>query len=680
MNHEYDNTDRYSSITRRTRSDWSGICVEDAFRPNVHYVVRSTTRKLFYERVKTAQQEAARIAGCASMRDHTPRVKPQIAPCYTSFPRGAAAVAAIGMSAYLEFIETVSSDLITGFCLADNAELKSLRDRSGAAAETILSVVKKAAHAVEARLFSTCLTRQSTLSSIEVYRLFLASQQNMRFETVSEIIEAVVLYGDLFPSSVHIRFHPVSGRIITELKDISGPYFDLLPDIPLENLVEFGVMWTWDLSRKLVLHLPKESEGEESNKAVGPAPAPEQCRIPPLNQPRQPILDHDRMNTQQRLKGSLEYAMSGKSGAQNLSEEDLHPEVKKSFGMFLEALHKAGQQEDAWQDPRAEMLERTLGANAFTPGPFEGDPISGFDYSVPLGSNETQSGELFECVLDATCDDAAYEQLLTESAPLARQIRKLLYPNVTSVTEMERIKSSGSLDPGRLAMSGFSDAVYRRTLTHQTLDERGKPVLVIAADASSSLRRSQVRMIRILCAAWLQSIRRSRVQLLSCVYHSGSVHTGDSGSLVQWIKHPKKTASRDSEETIRALAGFLRGTGTQADALSIRYIVDEAEKLAAGRMVYLVLLSDAKWNSSFVGGRSGNVEVKRMFESLKSDYSDRLHTTLVVLGDQQPGIGSCLEAVIQVSNPELSDAAAVAGKIARYVAATMKERKKQIQQ
>jgi hypothetical protein len=241
---------------------------------------------------------------------------------------------------------------------------------------------------------------------------------------------------------------------------------------------------------------------------------------------------------------------------------------------------------------------------------------------------------------------------------------------------MERYRATGSLDPSRLAAAAFSDAVYRRILTGRKTDESGKPVLVIAADASGSLNPRQAELIRLLCAGWIRSVRRSSVQLICCLYHSDHIRMEESGRLVQWITHPRKTVGRDTAEAMRALAGFRSGQGAQADALSIRFIVDEAQRIAAGRMVFLVLLTDADWNKSFHGKANGAQEVAMTFEGLDADYPERLHKTVVVLGKEHHNLGNTPDAVINVPDEELKDIDAVSRRIARYVAVTMKERKR----
>ncbi|MBR9977226.1 MAG: hypothetical protein KFH87_03975 [Bacteroidetes bacterium] len=670
MNSNTGSTDHYPLHIRRSRSDWCGIRIDDAFRPNVDYIVRSTAHRMFSKQVLAAQSAAVRAARGKLPRDYRAE-KAQIAPCYTSWPRGPAAVAAIGMSAYIEFLQHTSADYLREHCLKDEEKIAALQKAFAVSIDDIRNVVGKIASTVEIRLFSVLLGRNPELKSVEVYRLFLASQKELLFTSVKEIIEGVVLFGDIFPPLEYFPVNKISRNITTEMLNVSHPYLSELHELKPEKNFAFGVAWVWALSDVMAAHLPKESLQKKSNR--GPLPC---GSIPPLDRNRQPMLDNRSADAQLILNASLEFALCGKSGADTIEKEELDPEASRILQNFMRSIVEAGRGNEIWEDPRADLLERRLGERGFLRDPLEGSPTMGLYCSVPLYGKEAASAELFESVMEEEANHADADRLRDDAAPLASEIRRLLYPNKTTVTEMEKIRPSGSLDPSRLAAADFSEAVYRSVKTRRTEDERGKPVLVIAADASSSLEVKQWRMIRLLCAAWILSVRRGRVQLLSCLYHSGRVHPGRSESLVRWIIHPRKTVHRSHDEAIRVLAGLVKGTGTQADAVSLRFIVDEAQKVAMGRKTYLVVFTDAKWNRSFRSAQTGLEEMRLMLKQLKLDYPGCLHTTLIVLGDELSRIDNLIDTVIRVSDDDLQNADAVAGRIARYVASTIKERKR----
>jgi hypothetical protein len=151
-----------------------------------------------------------------------------------------------------------------------------------------------------------------------------------------------------------------------------------------------------------------------------------------------------------------------------------------------------------------------------------------------------------------------------------------------------------------------------------------------------------------------------------------------SGPLVQWIYHPQKTPVLTRKESARALVALPSyGTGAQSDALSLAFMLGEARQLARGRMIYLILLSDCAWNTSFRTGKNGKEEVYAFFETAYQDHPGKLNTTLVALGVAgETGFEALLDKVVVVNEEQLLDPAAVAGRIGTYVASCLKERRR----
>ncbi len=678
MQREKDSLEHRSTWETRRRSDWAGIRAEDAFRPNADFVVRTTARRLLFNRIKEAQRSMAEAFGRHSGRAYTPATKPQLAPCYSSFPRAAAAAAAVGMSAFVE-AEKVSEFGIIFSQVGRMEDAKQKERESGgdgdgdgeSLSDNGTHMLERIAKSVEIRLLAASLSRMPGLASLEFYRLFLASQVDLRFTDLPEVINAAVMFGDLLPSLRLLQIHRKTEALLSALLKASMPYYRNLYAPDLDFCLDSGVSWTRDLHRIVLEHLRAEADSRKQTPPAG------KIAVAPLNRPAPPAMEND-----ESLDVSMKFALSipettGQGDCDASKKGNGNPlRAERSLAFLFEAMWQAACKHEDWEDPMAEAIEKILRAHPYEAGPIEGEPVIGYECEVNLGNGEVRSGELFERVMEAGAEDDEVEELFVNSAPIASLIRRLLYPNIKETTSMERFRATGSLDPSRLACAAFSDAVYRRTLTGRSVDERGKPVLVIAADASASLNPQQAELIRLLCAGWIRSVRRSSVQLICCLYHSDSLRQTQAGRLVQWIIHPRKTFGRDTTEAIRALAGFRRGQGAQADALSIRFIVDEAQRIAAGRMVFLVLLTDADWNRSFRGKASGAEEVAMTFDGLDADYPDRLHKTVVVLGNEKHNLGNTPDAVIIVPAEELKDIDAVTRRIAGYVAAAMKERKR----
>jgi len=329
---------------------------------------------------------------------------------------------------------------------------------------------------------------------------------------------------------------------------------------------------------------------------------------------------------------------------------------------------------------RSDILARALRMSGFSQGPIQGNPADGHEVSIPLGNGLAGSGEIFDRPIELSDDLPAYENLLEESKSITNALRRSLYPNLEQVPETERFRSSGSLDPGRLAMADISSAVFRRYRIHEKADRRGSPLLLIACDASGSLKENQINMLKILTASWLNSTAKSKVQVMAGLYHSGQIRKGLAGPLVQWIYHPQKTPATNRRDAARALISLpKKGTGVQADALSLTFMLEEAHQVARGRMMYLILITDCKWNRSFRTQKQGGEEVYFCFQKAYDKFSDKLHTTLVALGVlAKTGFEDIVDKVISVSPTQLTDYGTVAGKIGVYVASCMKERHKLI--
>jgi hypothetical protein len=184
-----------------------------------------------------------------------------------------------------------------------------------------------------------------------------------------------------------------------------------------------------------------------------------------------------------------------------------------------------------------------------------------------------------------------------------------------------------------------------------------------------------MKMLRVLAAGWLTATAGSDVKVIAALYHSDE-RSGVSRPVVRWIHHPHKTVSEGSADSVRGLLSLpAEGTGIQSDALSIAFILGEARRLSRGSMVYLILLTDTKWNRCLHTGVTGAEEVQETFIGAYRDFGGRLHATLVALGvPGVTGFEGLLEKVIVVPEAELTDPAAVAGKIGLYVAGCIRER------
>jgi hypothetical protein len=220
--------------------------------------------------------------------------------------------------------------------------------------------------------------------------------------------------------------------------------------------------------------------------------------------------------------------------------------------------------------------------------------------------------------------------------------------------------------------------VFRRYRVDLRQDQRGKPVLLIVCDGSGSLTRDPTWMLKNITCAWLNATAGKSISVLAGVYNTDLVRNGVYGPLVRWLYHPRKTPAIGRRDSVRALVSLSdTGTGGQADALSLAFMINEAAEIARGRMIYLVLITDCEWCNSFAGTKSARDEVHDYLQATYKEMEGRLHATLVALGkDKETGFEDLLDKVILVDPKDLRNPPSVAAKISLYVATCMREQRK----
>ena len=684
----------------RSKVDWAGVCMGDAFKANRDYYVRLPAQRMFYEAARVVQEAAAVAAG--GVVDHTfeTQSKVQLSPFYTSYPSNLSAFAALGLTGFLEYSSRVSERTLPRIVQSRTASPGLLGARH-VDPEILKRMVADVSGCVHERLLLAELARAERLASVEYYRLFLAAQQDLRFESVTAILRAMVLFGDLLPDWRNLELHDMTRALLRDLSDASAPFLARLPEAAGRNLLPLGMEWVTELCRALAPYLPRKREKkpdpvvDEMMQKLAAKQAqqdpqhrfgsPEEeeppaiDRIPPLDEPRPPSL-FEQGSLAESIKESLRQPSADGENPFNLDPSDqpnMDSAAEAALKEFAAAVDAAVGQTSKWEDMRSDLLEVKLRTSGFERGPIEGTATDGHTVDVRFGNHEA-SGELFDRPVELSGDQRAYDKLQKEAAPVTTALRRSLYPNVQQTPHVERFQACGSsFDPARLAVAEVSSTAFRRFRVHEQLDRRGQPVLLIACDGSGSLDHQQMRMTKLLACAWLNSTARSRIQVLAGLYHSGEVRSGQSGPLVQWMFHPRKTPVTSRTDAARSLVTLPdRGTGIQSDALSIAFMVDEARQVARGSSVYLILISDCAWNQCFPNSDNPRDEVAACLASLQDESGERLHTTLVAVGvDQETGFEEQLDKVITVAAADLADPASVAGQIGEYVATCMRERR-----
>lgn len=674
----------HSLYRRKKKNDWAGIGPADAFRPNLEYFLRIQAQRMAYKFFQRIQKKAAQLAGDHLETEYSPIVKPQLAPCYSTYPSSLSIHAAVGLTGFLEFqqrasignLETVLVDYLN-----DPAEIDQLEVHKESYKQMANFICKK----VQTRVLLEDLSRNPAMRSVEFYRLFTASQHSLRFRSVQDILDVAILFGDITPDWKELDLHPLTFSLLEKVELVCTPFLNVLPTTSRENLTALGGEWVRALTREIAPHLPgahgpvDQSNGLGQQMVFEAGDSLEHIRferksdassnsqtndthIPPLNEEEEPVL----FDTSSPIQNAINHL--GKTGDD--SADSLMSNLEST-------LSQASEQKSRWEDMRSDLLEDALRESTFTTSPIEGNPADGHEVQVWMGGNQYESGEIHDRPLEVSSDVAKYESLVEQSAPITQSLKKILYPNVVQVPEAIQLCTSGAIDPVRLSLSPMTDTIFKRNPIKEVGDKRGKPILLIACDGSGSLSKNQMGMAKVMACSWLNATAGSGVELLAGLYHSGNIRKGVSGPLVQWMYHPWKTPATSRHEAVRSIVSLPdSGTGCQSDALSISFMVEEAKKFARGKMIYLILLSDCAWNRSFNMGLSGEEEVRACLQEVNDTLGDRLDTTLVALGgNENTGLKEQTDRIIHVSEDELTDYSRVAERIGTHVASIMRSRK-----
>ena len=684
----------------RYKEEWAGVSVSRCFDVATPWAYRRQAQILFETFVRDGQHAIHRMKGGAEEVEPKCVVKPQLAAFYTGHPNPAQT--AVGHTLFLEL-----KGIADGFAgqIASQFGAKVAERYPDREAATIQSVAQRVTTALGNRAILEEAARYEGLQSVEQYRIFQASQCTLRFPHLHDIIDAVVLFGDVLPSLEAMNVHPMTRYVFKVLTLSSRPYFDAFARTPLSDFLALFLSWAAELLDSLAPMLPrKEEKGcqgsagqsearsrsysreEEPPYRYSTEPAhhePFSPEVAPLDEPRPPMLDISCQEDNSLRDAVLAMFDKGPEARASASEStDPTKQVReiaaKAASELQEAALQASGKTTEWEDLREDLIEQQLALNSFTQGPMEGSPTEGRLVEFSMGGEEV-GGQLKDRAMELCEDPAAVRKLREEAKPLAEALRRNLYPSEEECPRIEHIHTSGHLDPKRLPTMDVRKAAFRRYRILKEPSPRGKAILLIAADGSGSLSDDQMKMCKLLTAAWLESGHRANVQILAALYHSDDGPSAGSTPLVQWIYHPRKTPVMNPSSAVRAVASLPdKGTGMQSDAISLKYMLDEAVSLAKGNQIYLTLISDCSWNKCFhASKKSSEEEVASVLESFRDKLGQRFHTTLVSLrAVEQKLIDGVVDKKIVIGREALTRPQDAAEDIASYVASCIRERRR----
>ena len=680
-----------SAYGSRDKKSWRPVIAADMFNPNLSYAKSRQAKTLMNKSIKAAQAQAALAAGKPEAAKGKFSVSPQLAMGYCGLPLQIGAQAAIGHTAMLEYQALTDPRCGLRDHLAQYLENPALFEPVLEIDEQVYKqIAERLVKIVNHRILLEDLQRHEQLGAVEFHRFALASVRTWQFRSLPEIVEAVVMFGDLLPDWRDLgAIHPGTMDLLRAVERASDEYLARLSATPGHELTGLGKAWFRSIMRGLrpflYMFRPVAAVPSAGPMMTPPSAKSAPCSEPgrdldniaPLKEPFAPsLLDPPDPVTQKAME-----KMSGSSeGKQNAKAEKGTGQKPDLLADMVQNLAKAAGQSRRIEDTRSDILQETLQRMGLERGPIEGSLTDGHEVRMDLGNGSEAAGEIHDKPIDVDYCPGACHELKQEAAPVTKALRKMLYPNFRQILEERRFNTSGSLDAARLPEAMFSDAVFKRYKPKTRKDPRGRPVLLIVCDASGSMNAPRIRMLKIIAFAFLTAAAKSGIRLLAGLYNQGFVKPGLSGNLVRWLHHPRKTPAITRTEAARVVANMRDniGSGGQADALSISFMVDEAAEIARGAMVYMVLITDCGWCSSFGPGLSAKQEVHRAIEESYEKLPGKLDTTLVALNHEEgvkTGFEGQMDAVINVPGAHLGNPALVADKIGRYVAGQIRERK-----
>ncbi|MEW6533580.1 MAG: hypothetical protein AB1473_22320 [Thermodesulfobacteriota bacterium] len=279
---------------------------------------------------------------------------------------------------------------------------------------------------------------------------------------------------------------------------------------------------------------------------------------------------------------------------------------------------------------------------------------------------------IVELVADWSEDEEQYEILLRKVSPIVTSLTRDLGAFAETGTQTSRRLTNGRLDPKSPATAPFESSIFKRSRTHDPYENQYRLVSLIACDASGSMTQAHMRIIRMLCMAWLKATVPLGVENLIGLYHSGSVREDISRPLVRWIYHPKKVFPRGNDAARSAMSVPDQGSGVQSDALSLEYMMAEALELARTSRICLTVISDCNWNGSLINSSDGTEEVCHFFQEVREELNGALHACVVGLGVSGPtGMERAVDDIVTIPNKELRNPVAAAAQIASRIAAAV---------
>jgi hypothetical protein len=670
----------YYGYRRNSKRLWRSGRLGNAFKNSIDYYARIPALRTFYDYVEDAIKTIHTILSITYQTDSPKKVKAQLSICYTDYPAGI--LAAIGHTAWVQFKSLLNNSDISIYNFGK--DIARIKLPEGVDPEYFIKMLGIIQQAVSERLAYEELMQSDVKQVIEAYRFFLAANEQLEFHFFPEITRAAIILGDLLPEVDEMDLNELTKELLTVIRKISMPFFEQLKEAVPEEYFDIGRRWIGRLARRLSGYLPptggsggSTGTGQGQSRSFprtsfGLPGSPDQ-EFPGFDQKSPPLLEPPA-----RLEDLFSMDMK-----KQISSDDLPAHLKEMMSQLstiAQTIKNASGQRTN-EDTRSDILLNELMNSPFTAGSIQGTSMEGNEVEVDLGEAGSVTGQIFDKALELSYDLPEVEKLRKEARPLSDKIMSDLYPNSEEILLTERIRSSGCIDPGRLAYYEFTDAIYKRFILEHQLQKAGKSLMLLVCDGSGSMTSKKFKMLRLLTVAWLESTMKSQIQVMAGIYNDGSISQGRYGARMEWIYHPRKTVSVSQKQAIRAVASIPQmGGGGQRDALSLSYCLQEAESVARGNNIYMIHITDTGWCNSFGTGLPPDEEIVNVVSQFKDKRKGQLHYTLVGLDTNAAGgIDRVIDEFISLSAIELEDPFLAASKIAMYSSSILKKHKNRYQ-
>jgi hypothetical protein len=658
---------------------WRPVSIADVNRYSVPWVRRREAEDKLDEMCFEHQLASASCALGHKVKEAELKRPPQRAPLHTQYPAFPAARACAGLSALTEYNDQAGPSRAWLNLAVQHIEPLAPELDPQALQRTVSYVTES----VGDRVCRDHLLLFEGMQAVESYRLFAAAMLDLTFPRLRDVILAACTLGDLLfglleRPKIRNRLHPLTVRIFAALGPVVADYERAIRDCKAEELPKHGGKLAKEMTEALLPFLPLKSDQQapqmpqpfagmsdpllrEMMKHMQRVPLRRQDPQPPSEDAfSQRLQGHDQVMPPAIDEGSG-WGLAPPDEMQDpnrlplpgsgVEMSEAAKQMMQALQQAQETLHKATSG-STWDDPRVDKVAEAIRRSLFRAGTVEAELHTRRRRVQAYGCD--RNGSINEEALSRCRDKRALGRIRQGARPIEKKLSRFSWFGEREDVMVDRFQLRGQIDPRRLHRFAISELVNRRWQRHNVTDYRGRPVVVIAKDGSSSNTFETTFAGQILTMAFLRTQPMAKIRLVAADYSSVP-----AGPLVRWLHHPKKTPGRSCLQAADAVASLPpKGQGGNEDVLSVSHIMRETlDAIGARQTVIVINITDGKFNSPID-------QVRSMVKKLKEDYD--LTYSFVVLGPTKIDVPQA-DYTVYVPENELRDPEQIAERIARHI-------------